>query len=135
MIWVWRQFLLRRIAYMTWSIATPMPGAPLFDIVKRHGLDNSTQVLDNWERNKDYLGIDLRKLGIGEHTRMWLLRAGIVSKAFFMMVSGQFDWRRNFYRVGILFRSFFGNWKPQSRSSKLIRPIFDNVPLRTKVEG
>ncbi|MFQ5489530.1 MAG: B12-binding domain-containing radical SAM protein [Phycisphaerae bacterium] len=133
LVWVWKQFLLRRIAYMTWSIATPMPGAPLFDIVKRHRLDNSEQVLDNWSRNKDYLGIDLRPLGIGERTRMWLLRAGIVSKAFFMMISGQFDWRRHFYRAGILFKSFFGNWKPNSPSSNL--PVFGNVPLRTKVEG
>ena len=42
-----------------------MPGAPLQDIVDRHGLKSATQVLDNWNRNKDYLGIDLTSLGMG----------------------------------------------------------------------
>jgi len=133
--WAWRQFLRRRIAYMTWSVATPMPGAPLYEIVRRHGLDNTDQVLDNWDRNKDYLGIDLRPLGISERTKMWLLRCGILSKAVFMMVSGQFDWRRNFYRVGILVRSFFGNWKPRRPAPRTDMPALGNMPLRTKVEG
>ncbi|HUU83637.1 MAG TPA: radical SAM protein [Phycisphaerae bacterium] len=133
--WVWKQFLRGRIAYMTWSIATPMPGARLYDIVRRHGLDNTHQVLDNWERNKDYLGIDLRPLGIGERTRMWLLRLGILSKAVFMAVSGQFDWRRHFYRVGILVRTFFGNWRPAETSEARETTILNNTPLRAKVEG
>ncbi len=133
--WVWKQFLLRRIAYMTWSIATPMPGAPLFDIVKKNKLDNTEQVLDNWDRNKDYLGIDLRKLGISERKRMWLLRGGIVSKAFFMMISGQFDWSRHAYRVGILLRSFCGNWVPGAKQAVTQFKTLSNVPLRTKVEG
>ncbi len=50
--WVWRQFLLRRISYMTWSIATPMPGAPLQEIVDRHGLKSAEQVLANCNRTK-----------------------------------------------------------------------------------
>ncbi|MCP4247553.1 MAG: B12-binding domain-containing radical SAM protein [bacterium] len=133
--WAWGQFLRGRIAYMTWSIATPMPGAPLYDIVRRHGLDNTGQVLDNWGRNKDYLGIDLRPLGITERTKMRLLRLGILSRAVFMIFSGQFDWRRHFYRVGILVRSFFGNWKPNRRSSPAVGPVLGNVPLRAKVEG
>ena len=133
--WVWKQFLRRRIAYMTWSIATPMPGAPLYDIVRRHGLDNTEQVLGNWDRNKDYLGIDLRPLGISERTRMSLLRLEIVSKAFFMMISGQFDWKRHFYRIGILFKSFFGNWRPKKTPWTDATPVFGNTPLRTKVEG
>ena len=110
LFWVWKQFLMRRISYMTWSIATPMPGAPLQEIVNKHGLKSADQVLDNWNRNKDYLGIDLTSLGITENTKMRLLRAGIISKAIFMMFSGNFDWRRNFHRIGILMRSFFGNW-------------------------
>ncbi|MEK6676687.1 MAG: radical SAM protein [Planctomycetota bacterium] len=130
--WVWKQFLLRRISYMTWSIATPMPGAPLQEIVDRHGLKSADQVLDNWNRNKDYLGIDLTSLGISEKTKMRFLRAGILSKAFFMLFSGNFDWRRHFYRVGILFRSFFGRWNASAAST--IAPIL-NTPLRTKVEG
>ncbi len=133
--WAWKQFLRRRIAYMTWSIATPMPGAELHDIVERHGLNAAGQVLDNWDRNKDYLGIDLRSLGISEATRMWMLRLGIMSKALFMMISGQFDWRRNFKRIGILIRSFFGNWKPHRRESQDGVAILSNTPLRAKVEG
>lgn len=133
--WAWKQFLARRIGYMTWSVATPMPGAPLDEIVKRHGLDNTGQVLDNWDRNKDYLGIDLAPLGISEGTRMWLLRAGIASKAMFMLFSGRFDWRRNLYRIGILARSFFGNWKPRRKSPADTAPVLSNVPLRAKVEG
>jgi len=129
--WVWKQFLLGRMSYMTWSIATPMPGAPLLEIVERHGLPSSDLVLDNWNRNKDYLGIDLSPLGISEKKKMRLLRAGIVSKACFMLVSGHFDWRRHFYRVGILLKSFFGRW---SRAGEIVTPIL-NVPLRTKVEG
>ncbi len=106
--WAWKQFLRGRISYMTWSIATPMPGAPLYDIVERHGLHATEQVLEYWNRNKDYPGIDLTTLGIGEKTKMRLLRAGIISKAIFMLASGHFDWRRHFYRIGILLRSFFG---------------------------
>lgn len=129
--WSWKQFLLRRMSYMTWSIATPMPGAPLQDIVDRHGLKSSEQVLDNWNRNKDYLGIDLSSLGISEKTKMRMLRAGIMSKAVFMLFSGNFDWRRHAYRVGILFRSFFGKWNTSPASSA---PLL-NMPLRAKVEG
>jgi len=129
--WVWKQFILRRMHYMTWSIATPMPGAPLQEIVDRHGLKSSEQVLDNWNRNKDYLGIDLSSLGISEKTKMRLLRSGILSKAFFMMVSGHFDWRRHFYRIGILLRSFFGKWNAGAES---LTPML-NTPLRAKVEG
>ncbi len=129
--WVWKQFLLRRMHYMTWSIATPMPGAPLQEIVERHGLQSSDLVLDNWNRNKDYLGINLSSLGITEKTKMRLLRAGILSKAFFMMISGHFDWSRHFYRIGILIRSFFGKWNVQTeRTAPLL-----NTPLRAKVEG
>lgn len=129
--WVWKQFLLGRISYMTWSIATPMPGAPLQEIVERHGLPSSALVLDNWNRNKDYLGIDLSPLGITEKTKMRLLRAGILSKALFMLVSGHFDWRRHFFRVGILLKSFFGRW---NTSSDTVSPML-NTPLRAKVEG
>ena len=129
--WLWKQFLLRRIGYMTWSIATPMPGAPLQEIVDRHGLKSAEQVLDNWNRNKDYLGIDLTSLGIGEKTKLRLLRAGIISKGIFAMISGNFDWRRHFYRVGILVRSFFGKWDVRARE---VPPIL-NAPLRTKVES
>ncbi len=129
--WVWKQFLLRRISYMTWSIATPMPGAPLQEIVDRHGLKSAEQVLDSWNRNKDYLGIDLTSLGISEKTKMRLLRAGIISKGIFALVSGRFDWRRHGYRVGILLRSFLGkrNTRPAPAQPRL------NTPLHTKVEG
>ena len=133
--WAWKQFLRGRIAYMTWSMATPMPGSPLYDIVKRHRLDATKQVLDNWDRNKDYLGIDLRPLGVSERSKMRLLRLGIISKAVFMMFSGQFDWRRHFYRVGILLRSFFGNWKPRPTRCPDHTPVLSNIPLRAKVEG
>lgn len=131
--WVWKQFFLRRMHYMTWSIATPMPGAPLLEIVERHGFKSSDQVLDNWNRNKDYLGIDLSSLGITEKMKMRLLRAGIISKAFFMLVSGNFDWRRHFYRIGILIRSFFGKWNVRYASAP-VRTLL-NTPLRAKVEG
>jgi hypothetical protein len=129
--WAWKQFLLRRIKYMTWSITTPMPGATLQEIVDRHGLKSSEQVLDNWNRNKDYLGIDLSSLGISERTKMRLLRAGIISKAIFMFFSGHFDWRRHFYRVGILLRSFLGNRKPRAERADQVL----NTPLHAKVEG
>ena len=129
--WVWKQFLLRRMNYMTWSIATPMPGAPLQDIVDRHGLKSAEQVLDNWNLNKDYLGIDLSSLGITEKTKLRLLRAGILSKGVFVLFSGNFDWRRHAYRIGILFRSFFGKWNVRYDAV----PTLLNTPLRTKVEG
>ncbi len=131
LFWIWKQFLLRRLNYMTWSIATPMPGAPLQEIVDRHGLRSSDQVLDNWNRNKDYLGIDLSSVGITEKTKMRMLRLGILSKGCFALVSGRFDWRRNFYRLGILARSFFGKWNVPAET----RPVLMNTPLRTKVEG
>lgn len=129
--WAWKQFLMRRMDYMTWSIATPMPGAPLQEIVERHGLQTVEHVLENWNRNKDYLGIDLRPIGISEKTRMRLLRSGILSKAVFMMFSGNFDWKRHFYRIGILFKSFFGNWGSRNET----QPAMLNRPLRLKVEG
>ena len=130
--WIWKQFLRGRISYMTWSIATPMPGAPLQDIVDRHGLCQSRQVLDNWNRNKDYLGIDLTSLGIAERTKMRALRAGILSKALFMLVSGRFGWRRHFFRAGILLRSFLGRWnRPDRKPASCIL----NTPLTPKTEG
>ena len=129
--WVWKQFLLGRVNYMTWSIATPMPGAPLQDIVDRHGFKSSEQVLDNWNRNKDYLGIDLTTLGITEKTKLRLLRAGIISKSIFMLFSGNFDWRRHRHRIGIIIRSFFGRWNMRASTA----PPMINAPLRTKVEG
>ncbi len=129
--WVWKQFLLRRINYMTWSIATPMPGAPLQDIVDKYGFKSAKQVLDNWNLNKDYLGIDLSSLGISERTKMRLLRAGILSKGVFVLFSGRFDWRRHFYRLGILFRSFFGRWNIRAADTA---PVL-NTPLMLKVEG
>jgi radical SAM superfamily enzyme YgiQ (UPF0313 family) len=129
--WVWKQFLRRRMSYMTWSIATPMPGAPLQEIVDRHGMRSAEQVLDNWNRNKDYLGIDLASLGISERTKLLHLRAGIVSKAIFMLFSGNFDWRRHAYRIGILVRSFFGRWNTRAGAPA---PML-NTPLRAKVEG
>ncbi len=131
--WVWKQFLLGRMSYMTWSIATPMPGAPLQEIVERHGFRSADQVLDNWNRNKDYLGIDLTSLGITEKTKMRLLRAGIISKGLFMLKSGHFDWRRHAFRIGILFRSFFGKWNAGA-ASKPSTPML-NTALRTKIEG
>ena len=131
--WVWKQFLRRRISYMTWSIATPMPGAPLQDIVDRHGFKSAEQVLDNWNRNKDYLGIDLSTLGISEKQKLRLLRAGIISKGFFAMISGNFDWRRHFYRVGILMRSFFGKWNVAYDAAP--KTVLLNTPLHAKVEG
>jgi hypothetical protein len=120
---------------MTWSMATPMPGAEMYDIVQRRGLNPTGQVLDNWDRNKDYLGIDLRPLGISESTRMWMLRLGIMSKALFVIISGQFDWRHNFKRVGILLRTFFGNWKPRRTGSPDGAAILRDIPLRANVEG
>ncbi len=133
--WAWKQFLRRRITYMTWSMATPMPGAELHDIVERHGLNPTGQVLDNWDRNKDYLGIDLRPLGITEGTRMWMLRLGIMSKALFVIINGRFDWRRNLNRVGILIKTFFGNWKPRRTESPDGAVVLGNTPLRAKAEG
>ncbi|UCC32090.1 MAG: B12-binding domain-containing radical SAM protein [Phycisphaerales bacterium] len=129
--WAWKQFLRRRISYMTWSIATPMPGAPLYEIVDRHGLEPAEQVLDNWQLNKDYLGIDLTSVGINEKAKLRLLRAGILSKGVFAMLSGNFDWRRHFYRIGILTRSFLGKWNTRAEGAS---PIL-NTPLRAKVEG
>ncbi|MCH7701987.1 MAG: B12-binding domain-containing radical SAM protein [Planctomycetes bacterium] len=135
LFWSWKQFLLGRMQYMTWSVTTPMPGAPLFDIVKRHGLDQTEDVLNHWDSNKDYLGIDLSSLGVAEWKKMWLLRAGILTKACFMMVSGQFDWRRHFFRVGILMRSFTGRWRVKRARKNNNGPLFGGTPLRTKVEG
>ena len=108
-----------------------MPGAPLEGILERHGLKSTDHVLTNWNRNKDYLGIDLTPVGISEKSKMRLLRAGIISKGVFAMLSGNFDWRRNAYRVGILFRSFFGKWNAPVENVG----VFLNTPLRTKVEG
>ncbi len=129
--WAWKQFLRRRISYMTWSIATPMPGAPLQEIVDRHGLSSAEQVLDSWNRNKDYLGIDLTSLGISEKTKMRLLRAGILSKGVFALASGRFDWRRHRYRVGILLRSFLGRRNTQPTTAQPSH----NTPTHAKVEG
>jgi hypothetical protein len=87
--------------------------------------------LDNWNLNKDYLGIDLSSLGISEKTKMRLLRAGILSKGFFALSSGRFDWRRHFYRLGILARSFCGRWNIRAADAS---PML-NTPLMLKVEG
>ena len=133
---VWSQFLKRRISYTTWSTTTPMPGSPLYEIVRRHGLEPADQVLGNWGRNKDYLGIDLTPFGISERTKMRMLRWGIISKGCFALTSGGFDWRRNFYRVGILFRTFFGKWDRVAacKSKPVVRPG-DVVEVKPRTGG
>jgi hypothetical protein len=108
-----------------------MPGAPLYDIARRHGLKSADYVLDHWNLNKDYPGIDLTPLGISEKTRLRLLRLGIISKGIFVLFSGRFDWRRHFYRVRILLRSFFGKGNPRA---DVAGPILDAF-VPTKVEG
>ncbi len=47
------------------------------------------------------------------------------------MLSGNFDWRRHFYRIGILTRSFLGKWNSRADGAS---PIL-NTPLRAKVQG
>lgn len=113
LLWVWKQFLRRRISYMAWAIATPMPGAPLDDIMKRHGFKYADQVLDDWQYHKALIGVDLTSLEISNRARMFYLRAGILSKAIFMILSGRFAWRRNLYRIRNLFKSFAGGWRPK----------------------
>jgi hypothetical protein len=104
-------------------------------------LKSSEYVLDNWNLNKDYLGIDLTSLGISEKTKLRLLRAGILSKGVFALFSGHFDWRRHSHRIGILFRSFFGRWNTSAEASGEQSSVAGapdailNTPLQLKVEG
>jgi hypothetical protein len=80
--WSWKQFLLRRMDYMTWSIATPMPGAPLQTIVDKHGLKSATQKCSiTGTATRTTWASTSTPLGISEKTKMRLLRAGIISKA------------------------------------------------------
>jgi len=84
--WVRRMFKNRLIRYMSWQFCTPMPGARLYDIAKRHELYLGAPEAV-WESFDEH-SVCMKLPGISPHTMRWKLKKGILIKDWFMIRSG-----------------------------------------------
>ncbi len=84
-------FAKRYIHYMSWQFCTPMPGAPLFEIAKRHDLYRG-DAQGAWEAFDEH-NVCMKLPGISERTMRWKLKKGILTKDWFMLRSGAISWR------------------------------------------
>ncbi len=77
----------RLLDYMSWQVATPVPGAELYDIVKRHGLmKEGPRVRNMWELHFDLPGVD-------EKTLKRLRLKGMLLQSYLYLKSGRIQWR------------------------------------------
>jgi radical SAM superfamily enzyme YgiQ (UPF0313 family) len=88
--WVKRMFKQKLIHYMSWQFCTPMPGAQLYDIARRHNLYLGNPE-DVWE-NFDEHNVCMKLPGISLRTMRWKLKKGIFIKDWFMLRSGAISW-------------------------------------------
>ncbi|MBI4707310.1 MAG: radical SAM protein [Candidatus Omnitrophica bacterium] len=96
-----------QISYMSWSVATPMPDTELWEIARVVNKNFEKEVLDTWEHgNQDYLGFDISSLGISQKERQSMIRLGIFTKGMFALLSGHFDFKKHWYRIPNLLKSF-----------------------------
>ncbi len=89
--WMKRMFRNRFIHYMSWQFCTPLPGARLFEIARRHGLyrGDPRQVWDSFDEHNACMTLP----GISQRTMRWKLKKGILMKDWFMVRSGNVNLR------------------------------------------
>jgi radical SAM superfamily enzyme YgiQ (UPF0313 family) len=103
--WAKRMFKERSIHYMSWQFCTPMPGARLFDIAKRHNLyrGDAEKVWASFDEHTTCMNLP----GISHRTMSWKLKKGILMKDWFMLKSGGISLRhvwRGWENVRALFK-------------------------------
>ena len=94
--WARKMFKERSIHYMSWQFCTPMPGARLYEIAKRHNLYRG-------EEQRVYEGFDEHEVcmnlpGVSPRTMSWQLKKGVLWKDWFMVRSGNIS-PRHVWRV------------------------------------
>jgi anaerobic magnesium-protoporphyrin IX monomethyl ester cyclase len=84
-------FKQKSLHYMSWQFCTPMPGARLYDIALRHKIFRR----DPWEvwENFDEHQVALKLPGISEDTMRWKIKKGVFIKDWFMVRSGNINFR------------------------------------------
>jgi magnesium-protoporphyrin IX monomethyl ester (oxidative) cyclase len=84
--WARKMFRERSIHYMSWQFCTPMPGARLYEIAKRHNLyrGDPRDVWASFDEHNACMNLP----GIPPRTMSWKLKKGILVKDWFMLRSG-----------------------------------------------
>ena len=81
-----KMFRQRHVHYMSWQICTPMPGAPLYDLAKRHNLYlNGAE--RTWETFDEHTAC-IKIPDVSQRTMQWKIKKGILLKDWFMLRSG-----------------------------------------------
>ncbi len=96
--WARKMFKQRCIHYMSWQFCTPMPGARLYDIARRHDLYRG-EAKDVWASFDEH-NTCMTLPGISQRAMSWRLKKGILLKDWFMLRSG-----------GISVRHFWRAWE------------------------
>jgi len=86
-----RLFRERRIQYMSWQFCTPMPGAILYELARRHNLyrGNPESVWETFDEHTVAMNVP----GVSEKDMRRKLKKGILLKDWYMIRSGQISLR------------------------------------------
>jgi len=89
--WVKRMFRNRFIHYMSWQFCTPLPGARLYEIAKKHDLyrGDPKEVWESFDEHNACMTLP----GISLSTMRRKLKKGILMKDWFMLRSGNVNLR------------------------------------------
>jgi anaerobic magnesium-protoporphyrin IX monomethyl ester cyclase len=81
-----RLFHNKFIHYMSWQFCTPMPGAPLYEIAKRHNLypRDEREVWQSFDEHEACMQLP----GISRRCMQWKIKKGVLLKDWFMLRSG-----------------------------------------------
>jgi anaerobic magnesium-protoporphyrin IX monomethyl ester cyclase len=113
---IYKLFLKRQVHYCTWIFAIPVPGAEMYDVLRRHGvIDGDYYPSDTWESYKH-----LRNVSREEFNRLYA--RGRRQQAIFAAVTGNIEWRNWRAIRHKLHSAFFGQVTHESRE-KLRAPI------------
>lgn len=74
------------IDYMSWQVASPMPGSRLWKLAVQHNLLPAHDVDTVWKQN-------LMLPEVAPRDVQWALRKGIVLKDFYLIKNGNINWR------------------------------------------
>ena len=77
----------RLLDYISWQVATPMPGSRLWDLAQKHQLLPSNEATNIFNRNMLLPGLEER------HVRMALIK-GLWLKNYYLVRSGKVNWRQ-----------------------------------------
>ena len=103
--WANKMFRNHLIHYMSWQFCTPLPGSKLYEIAKQYNLyrGNETKV---WE-GLDEHNVCMNLPDISQRSMRWKLKKGILLKDWFMIRSGNVNYRhawRAWENIAALFK-------------------------------